>query len=69
VSAVDDEVSPGFLDDLVARVSLTQSAAAQADAVVLLTDHDHIDFDLVQREASWILDCRNRLTGTNIERL
>jgi UDP-N-acetyl-D-glucosamine dehydrogenase len=65
VSAVDAHVPSGHLAELVSRVKLT--AVAAADAVVLLTDHDDLDFDLVQREAQWILDCRNRLVGANVE--
>lgn len=51
------------------RVELTASAVRAADAVVLLTDHDAVDYPLVQREARWILDCRNRLSGANVESL
>jgi nucleotide sugar dehydrogenase len=69
VSAVDAQVPECHLVEIVARVSLTAAEAARADAVVLLTDHDDLDFDLVQREAGWILDCRNRLTGANVELL
>jgi UDP-N-acetyl-D-glucosamine dehydrogenase len=69
VSAADDQVPTSHLSDSVCRVSLTSSAICEADAVVLLTDHDAFDFDLVQREARWVLDCRNRITGANVERL
>jgi len=69
VSAVDDRVPIRHLAEAVTRVSLTVAEAAKADAVVVLTDHDDLDFDLVQHEAHWILDCRNRLTGANVEAL
>jgi UDP-N-acetyl-D-glucosamine dehydrogenase len=69
LTAVDDEVAPGHLGELLSLVSLTRSAVAQADAVVLLTDHDGVDYNLVQREARYILDCRNRLASANVERL
>jgi nucleotide sugar dehydrogenase len=69
VSAVDAHVSEGHLTEVVSRFRLTAAAVAEADAVVLLTDHDDLDFDLVQREARWILDCRNRLAGANVETL
>lgn len=32
-----------------------------------LTDHDEIDYRLIQREARWTLGCRNRLSGANVE--
>jgi UDP-N-acetyl-D-glucosamine dehydrogenase len=66
VSAVDGRVSQDHLADAVSRIRLTAGAVAEADAVVLLADHDDLDFDLVQREACWILDCRNRLIGPNV---
>ncbi|MCM6773135.1 nucleotide sugar dehydrogenase [Nocardia sp. CDC159] len=34
-----------------------------ADAVVILTDHDYVDYDLVVDHASYVLDCRRRLPG------
>ena len=69
VSAFDDHVSAGHLSREVGRVPLTADALNLADAVVLLTDHDDVDYKLVQREARWILDCRSRLSGTNVELL
>jgi UDP-N-acetyl-D-mannosaminuronate dehydrogenase len=51
------------------RVPLTSNALRAADAVVLLTDHDDVDYMLVERMGNWILDCRNRLSGANIELL
>jgi UDP-N-acetyl-D-mannosaminuronic acid dehydrogenase/UDP-N-acetyl-D-glucosamine dehydrogenase len=66
---VDDHVD--VLPDGAAatRVELTAGAVRAADAVVLLTDHDDVDYPLVQREARWILDCRHRLSGANVESL
>ena len=49
--------------------ALDADVVRAADAVVVLTDHDDIDYRLVQREARWILDCRNRLSGANVESL
>ncbi|MDB5597955.1 MAG: putative UDP-glucose/GDP-mannose dehydrogenase [Hyphomicrobiales bacterium] len=40
-------------------VDLTPDELASADLVVLLTDHDSFDFDLVGRHAKNVLDCRN----------
>jgi UDP-N-acetyl-D-glucosamine dehydrogenase len=69
VWAVDGYVPPGHLAEQVRRIGLTADAVRQADAVVVLTDHDDIDYRLVEREARWILDCRNRVSGTNVELL
>jgi UDP-N-acetyl-D-glucosamine dehydrogenase len=67
VQAVDEHVPAEHLADDVARVQLTTSALRSADAVVLLTDHDDIDYRLVEGQASWILDCRRRMSGPNVE--
>ncbi|GLW96922.1 nucleotide sugar dehydrogenase [Microtetraspora sp. NBRC 16547] len=42
---------------------------ARADAVVLLTDHDCFDYDLVQRASAFVFDTRDRCRGCNVERL
>ena len=44
-------------------VDLTAARLAHADAVVLLTDHDDVDYDLVMAEADYVFDSRNRLTA------
>jgi UDP-N-acetyl-D-mannosaminuronic acid dehydrogenase/UDP-N-acetyl-D-glucosamine dehydrogenase len=50
-------------------VELSAESLRSADAVVLLTDHDDVDYDLVQRTAPWVLDTRHRLSGPRIEYL
>jgi UDP-N-acetyl-D-glucosamine dehydrogenase len=40
-----------------------------ADAVILITDHDAFDYDLIAQAASFVLDTRNRLSGPNVEKL
>ncbi len=69
VSAVDSHVDPGYLAGQVRRDRLTPATIGAADAVVLLTDHDDVDYPMVEESASWILDCRNRLRGPVAERL
>ena len=68
VRAVDEHVSTDHLARKL-RVRLTPDLLRSADAVVVLTDHDDIDYGLVECEARWILDCRDRLSGAKIERL
>jgi UDP-N-acetyl-D-glucosamine dehydrogenase len=51
---------------------LVEVSAAEldaADAVVIVTDHDAFDYDLVRAHASYVLDTRNRLDGPTVERL
>ena len=67
VRVVDALVATPHLPEEAVRVRLTADEARGADAVVVLTDHDDVDYGLVEREARWILDCRNRLSGANVE--
>jgi UDP-N-acetyl-D-glucosamine dehydrogenase len=60
----EDDQCPGA-----ARVAITADVLREADAVVVLTDHDGIDYELLEREARWVLDCRNRLSGPRVESL
>jgi len=69
VGAVDGHVPADHLAGEINRVALSPDVVHSADAVVVLTDHDDIDYGLVQREARWVLDCRNCLSGPNVERL
>jgi UDP-N-acetyl-D-glucosamine dehydrogenase len=50
-------------------VELTADEVAAADGVVIVTDHDAFDYELVRRHASYVLDTRNRLDGPTVERL
>jgi UDP-N-acetyl-D-glucosamine dehydrogenase len=63
---------PHVVDDIHAdprliRVQATAAEAAAADAVVLLADHDEFDFPAITANAPYLLDCRRRLTGDNVE--
>jgi UDP-N-acetyl-D-glucosamine dehydrogenase len=42
---------------------LTATLLAQADCVAVLTDHGVVDYDLVQRSASVVVDTRNAIEG------
>ncbi|MFD8295074.1 nucleotide sugar dehydrogenase [Streptomyces bauhiniae] len=53
----------------VRRVDATPEEVAAADAVVLLMDHPRFDLAMVEQRASYVLDCRNRLSGANVETL
>ena len=70
VRAADPHVVEGTaVDGLVTRVELTAGELADADAVVLLTDHDAFDYDLVVQHSAFVLDCRRMVTGANVETL
>jgi UDP-N-acetyl-D-glucosamine dehydrogenase len=61
VRAADPHVMEDHVDRRVVRVELSADELSQADAVVLLTDHDAFDLDLVAAEAGYVLDTRHRL--------
>jgi len=56
-------------DALTRRVALTEQELKRADAVVLVTDHDEFDYDLVTAHAALVLDTRHRLDGPNVDQL
>ena len=64
-------VDPHLSDDSCTypMVDLTAAELEAADAVVLVTDHDAFDYDLVARHARYVLDTRNRVDGPGVERL
>ncbi|WP_408994399.1 nucleotide sugar dehydrogenase [Streptomyces sp. 1268] len=53
----------------VPRVDASPQEVAAADAVVLLMDHTRFDLTMIEENASYVLDCRNRLSGANVETL
>jgi UDP-N-acetyl-D-glucosamine dehydrogenase len=57
------------LDAIASRVELTPEELETADAVVVLTDHDAFDYDLVAAHAPYVLDTRNRVRGHQVEYL
>ena len=70
VRAADPHVVEGKgVDASVVRVSATVDEAAEADAVILLTDHDDFDLPALAAAAPYFLDTRNRVAGPGVERL
>ncbi len=55
--------------DLFQLVELNRGECLWADAVMLTTDHDDVDYDLVLDAADLVLDCRGRLRGSRVEQL
>lgn len=50
-------------------VDLTEQEVRAADAVVVVTDHDDVDYAMITRSARYVFDARNRCSGDNVERL
>lgn len=69
VKVHDDHVASHEIDVLAQRVPLTKDELDSADCVVLVTDHDDVDYDLVISSAGYVLDTRNRLRASNVEPL
>lgn len=69
VRIADPCVEPGDFPADVIPVSATEHELAEADAVIVLTDHDMFDFGLIQRASRRVFDTRNRCRGENVERL
>jgi UDP-N-acetyl-D-glucosamine dehydrogenase len=69
VRAVDPHVVETVaVDDRVTRVGLDAAELKASDAVLLLTDHECFDYDLVVEHAPFVLDCRRRLpAGATVE--
>ncbi|GGK12158.1 UDP-N-acetyl-D-glucosamine dehydrogenase [Streptomyces camponoticapitis] len=56
------------VDSKLVRCDFSAEELTAADAVVLLTDHDAFDYELVARGSDFVLDCRHRLeTGPTVE--
>jgi UDP-N-acetyl-D-mannosaminuronic acid dehydrogenase/UDP-N-acetyl-D-glucosamine dehydrogenase len=50
-------------------VECTPEVVADSDIVVVLTDHDDVDWELIERHADRVLDTRNRLQAPAVDRL
>jgi UDP-N-acetyl-D-glucosamine dehydrogenase len=51
------------------RVALTEEELAAANAVVVLTDHDDVDYEFVAQHSKYVLDTRHRCRGEVVEYL
>ncbi len=67
VDVVDPHVEPHRCPAGVKTIELTEDSVRLADAVVLLTDHDDVDYALVERTADLVLDTRHRLGAEHVE--
>jgi UDP-N-acetyl-D-glucosamine dehydrogenase len=56
----DPHVTDYEFADRVTSVELTEEAVASADVVVLVTDHDCFDYDLIATHSDYLFDTRNR---------
>jgi UDP-N-acetyl-D-glucosamine dehydrogenase len=69
VHAVDQFATIDAFGGGVVRADLTVEEVRAADLVIVLTDHDDVDYDMVIDQATAVLDTRHRLEGRNVEYL
>ena len=63
LTAVDPYVEPHRLPAYLTLVDLTPEAALGADAIIILTEHDGLDYQLIKDAPGYVLDTRRRLAG------
>ncbi len=61
VSVHDSWVDSHAIDSTAKRVALTPDVLGTADAVVIVTDHDDVDYDLIAAHAPYVFDTRHRM--------
>ncbi|CAH0213784.1 UDP-N-acetyl-D-glucosamine 6-dehydrogenase [Microbacterium oxydans] len=73
VSAHDAHVSSGFWPEKVVKQELTPETISATDLIVIVTDHDDIDYVALEATAAQfdvpVFDTRNRLTGHHSTKL
>ena len=67
--AVDPLIPPAEVPAEVRLVDCTPETLAETDLVVVLADHDDVDWELLEKHADRVLDTRNRLTNPSVDRL
>jgi UDP-N-acetyl-D-glucosamine dehydrogenase len=62
LTAADPFIEPHRVPDNVTMVDLNDNAVSGLDAIIILTDHDVFDFDLLAASPAFTLDTRHRLS-------
>jgi UDP-N-acetyl-D-glucosamine dehydrogenase len=69
LTAVDPLIDPAHVPSFVQVVPLSAERVEEADLVLVLTDHDVLDWTLLERSPDRILDTRNRIKRIEVARL
>ncbi|MEV4626996.1 nucleotide sugar dehydrogenase [Micromonospora sp. NPDC049523] len=69
VRAVEPYAEPHHIPVGVTVVDLTEDEVHAADAVLIVTDHDGLDYEMIGSSATYVFDSRNRCVGRAVERL
>ncbi|WP_028923455.1 nucleotide sugar dehydrogenase [Pseudonocardia acaciae] len=67
--AVDPLIDTEHVPSGIELVDCTEAEVTGADLVIVLTDHDVVDWPLLERHAQNVLDTRNRLRSPSVDRL
>ena len=70
ISAHDPYVEDQIVDKKIKKIKLLSSKILNSfDVVILMTDHDLFDYDLIKNNAKLIIDCRGRFeVKDNVQR-
>jgi UDP-N-acetyl-D-glucosamine dehydrogenase len=63
----DPHLGPGATE--FPLIELTENEVKAADAVVIVTDHDDFDYEMIRQSARYVFDTRNRIRGPRVETL
>jgi len=66
VHAADPHVLPDRAPDGVTLVKLDREQVAEADLILLLTDHDDFDYSVLRESGVPVLDTRHRLDSSDV---
>ena len=69
VQVVDSHVEAHRCPPGIRLVELTEARVHAADAVVVVTDHDDVDYGILDQPVTWVLDTRRRITSKDVEYL
>jgi UDP-N-acetyl-D-mannosaminuronic acid dehydrogenase/UDP-N-acetyl-D-glucosamine dehydrogenase len=67
--AADPHLDPGQVPAGIRLVECTEEHLTSADLILVLADHDALDWDAVERHAPRVLDTRRRLRSALVDRL
>lgn len=69
ISAVDSYVPNSTWPPNLKRVSLSQQVLKDSDLAIIITDHDDLDFEILNKSKVPVLDTRNSFHSDSVEKL
>lgn len=65
VSYVDRQLDEQPRIEKLTAAELTEERLRDSDAVIIVADHDHVDYEFVRTHAPFVFDCRRRLVPSD----